>query len=107
MTLSGKDKLFERHRAFKLFCAKKNPDKIGGFLGQYLFRCPYLALDRMIDTRCILAGAGAHFYSISISRLTISIMLIGSKSYSKIDAMIIWWSEKSLFRIPIIRVMFS
>ena len=42
MALSGKDKLFERHRAFKLFCAKKNPDKIGGFLGQYLFRCPYL-----------------------------------------------------------------
>ena len=23
MALSGKDKLFERHRAFKLFCAKK------------------------------------------------------------------------------------
>lgn len=32
MTLSGKDKLFERHRAFKLFCAKKNPDKIGNVI---------------------------------------------------------------------------
>lgn len=62
MALSGKDKLFERHRAFKLFCAKKNPDKIGGFLGQYLFRCPYLSEDYRKDVLAILADGFEPLY---------------------------------------------